>query len=62
MNDDEIERLIQEAAELGPMTDLEFQEATRAIRRYAAGQSWVSGLELEHDLDPPSLARVPKKG
>ncbi len=44
MTDDELELMIQEAAELGPMTDLEFQEATRAIRAYAR-QAWQAGLE-----------------
>lgn len=44
MTDDElIERMVREAATLGPMTDLEFQAETRAIRAYAA-QAWQAGL------------------
>ncbi len=44
MTDDEIERMVQEAAELGPMGLDEFQEETDAIRRYAR-QAWQAGLE-----------------
>ena len=63
MTDDElIERMVREAAELGPMPALEFERETEAIRRYAAGQSSVSGLELEHDLVSLSLARAQKEG
>ena len=37
MNDDElIERMVREAAELGPMPALEFERETEAIRAYAS--------------------------
>ena len=47
MTDDElIERMVQEAAELGPMGQEEFQKETAVIRAYAR-QAWQACLELE---------------
>ena len=47
MNDDEmIAAMVQEAAELGPMTAAEFQEATLAIRAYAS----LARAQKEGDL------------
>ena len=62
MTDHQIAAMVQEAAELGPLSLEEFERETEAIRRYAAGQSSVSGLELEHDLVSLSLARDQKEG
>lgn len=50
MTDQELERLIQEAAELGPLSLEEFERETEAIRAYAR-QAWQAGLELEHGVD-----------
>lgn len=70
MTDDElIERMVREAAELGPLTAEEFQAETLAIRAYAA-QAWQAGLasgpaggldldSLKHD---GRLARDQKEG
>ncbi len=44
MTDDEIERMVREAEELGPMGLDEFQEETAVIRAYAR-QAWLAGLE-----------------
>ena len=44
MTDDEIERMVREAEELGPMGLDEFQEETAVIRAYAR-QAWAAGLE-----------------
>ena len=44
MTDEEIAAMVLEAERLGPMTALEFQEQTDAIRAYAR-QAWQAGLE-----------------
>ena len=70
MTDDElIAAMVQEAAELGPMTAEEFQKETEAIRAYAR-QAWHQGLESgpagRLDLDTIKhdgrLARDQKEG
>ena len=69
MTDHQIAAMVQEAAELGPMTAAEFQEATLAIRAYAR-QAWQAGLASgpagRLDLDSiklqASLARGQKEG
>ena len=49
MTDDElIAAMVQEAAELGPMTAAEFQEATLAIRAYAS----LARAQKEGDPNP----------
>ena len=51
MTDDElIERMVQEAAELGPMGPAEFERETEALRAYAR-KAWQADLELEHGVD-----------
>ena len=70
MTDDElIERMVQDAAALGPMTAEEFERETEAIRAYAR-QAWQAGLASgpagRLDLDSiklqASLARGQKEG
>ena len=69
MTDHQIAAMVQEAAELGPMTAAEFQEATLAIRAYAR-QAWQAGLasgpagrlDLDSIKRQASLARAQKEG
>ena len=69
MTDHQIAAMVQEAAELGPMTAAECQEATLAIRAYAR-QAWQAGLasgpagrlDLDSIKRKASLARGQKEG